>query len=165
MAKLRFFIVILQLILLLHSCEKERENIVPYVRVYVVLNIQTDLANLGVLQTAEIIPANNNQSGILEFSSEKLPDIPVSYPVYGNGLLIYRISLTDFIAYDRTCTYKAQTEYCAVDPDDTGLLPECPCCGSRYVIPNNAFPDQGPASLPLKQYNTSIRNGMLYIRN
>ncbi len=162
-SKLGFFFLIF-IITATESCNDNDHDYVPYVTVNLVLDLQTDLSYLGVSETATITP-NEQGFGIIHFASSKLPEITLGQQVYGNGLIIYRIDLNEFAVYDITCTYRANTDYCALEMDETWLVPKCPCCDSEFNIPLDATPVSGPAALPLKSYNTFIRNNQLYIKN
>jgi len=162
-SKLGFFFFIF-IITATESCNDNDHDYIPYVPVNLVLDLQTDLSYLGVGETATITP-NENGFGIIRFASSKLPEITLGQQVYGNGLIIYRIDLSEFTVYDITCTYRANTDYCALEMDETWLVPKCPCCNSEFNIPLDATPVSGPAALPLKSYHTFIRNNQLYIKN
>jgi hypothetical protein len=146
------------------SCRDDKNDWVPYVLVNLVLDLQTDLSYLGVSETAIILP-NDNGFGVLHFASPKNPEITLGQAVYGNGLIIYRIDINEFAVYDITCTFKASSDYCALEMDDTWLVPKCPCCESEFNILLEASPISGPAALPLKPYTTFIRNNQLFIKN
>ncbi|KPK88076.1 MAG: hypothetical protein AMS27_00560 [Bacteroides sp. SM23_62_1] len=146
------------------SCKDNNKDYVPYVPVNLVLDLQTDLSYLGVGETAIITP-NEYGFGVLHFASPKYPEITLGQEVYGNGLIVYRFDINEFVTYDITCTFNATTDYCALDMDDTWLIPKCPCCQSEFNILLEASPVSGPAALPLKAYTTFIRNNQLYIKN
>lgn len=146
------------------SCKDINKDNVPYVPVDIVLDLQSDLSHLGVGESATLTP-DQQSFGVLRFSSSNLPVISLGQPVLGNGLILYRIGTTEFSAFDITCTFNAVADYCALEMDDTWLLPECPCCGSEFNILLEAYPVSGQAGLPLKQYSTYVRNNQLFIRN
>jgi hypothetical protein len=146
------------------SCKDINKDSVPYIPVNIVLDLQTDLSHLGVGECATLTP-DAQSFGALRFSSSSLPVISLGQQVLGNGLILYRIGTAEFSAYDITCTFNAATDYCALEMDDTWLVPECPCCGSEFNILLEASPVSGPAAFPLKQYSTFVRNNQLFIRN
>jgi len=156
-----FFIFIF---IVIESCKDNKHDYVPYVTVNLILDLQTDLSYLGVSEAATITP-NNSGFGVIRFSSPKIPEINLGQEVYGNGLIIYRIDLNEFAVYDITCTFKADIDYCALEMDNTWLVPKCPCCNSEFNILLEATPISGPAALPLKPYTTFIRNNQLFIKN
>jgi Rieske Fe-S protein len=73
---------------------------------------------------------------------------------YG-GVIVYCETPGSYYAFDATCTYEP-TRRCIVEND--GVLADCPCCGSQFVLIGGAYPTRSPATLPLKQYNVSIIN-------
>lgn len=69
------------------------------------------------------------------------------------GILVYRRDQTEFVAYDRNCTYQGQNSCGAVEVDSSNILADCNCDGSVYNIYDGSV-TQGPATLPLRAYNT-----------
>jgi hypothetical protein len=163
-SKLGLFFILFLIINLNHSCNDDNQDIVPYVPVDIVLDIQTDLGHLGVGETATILPDEDGY-GILSFSAPNYPVIRLGQEVEGNGLILYRQDLYEFWVFDRTCTYKASVDYCGVEMDNTGLFPECPCCHSQFVITLEGAVKQGPAALPLKLYHAYLHGNQLFLSN
>lgn len=123
------------------SCETNRGLIIPYVKVYVDLDLYAELGNMGI-GTTRIIPDEGHK-----------------------GIVLYREADLLFHAYDLTCTeYPAHD--IAVEEDDifVGVF-ECPECGSTFVLVNGAYPNSGPAEYPLVEYRTSIQGNILLITN
>jgi hypothetical protein len=98
-----------------------------------------------------------------------VPLNPVGGWVYisgGNrGILVYRKSITDFNAFDRTCTYNPAdaNELIKVDASNNVILNDAHC-GSKFLITDGSV-NQGPATLPLKAYQTSFDGTLLHIFN
>lgn len=149
-SKLFLFLLIIMFIIS-ESCKDNINDDVPYFSIDIVLDLQADLSYVGVGETAILTP-DPQGSGILSFSSSKYSPITLGQFIQGNGLIIYRQAVDEFAVYDITCTYKASTDYCALEMDDTWLIPECPCCGSEFNILLEGSPVSGPAALALKQY-------------
>jgi len=123
------------------SCESNRGQIIPYVKVYVPLLLYADLADMGI-GTTKIIPGEGYK-----------------------GIVLYRAADLEFYAYDLTCTeYPEHDEAVAEDDKFVGVF-ECPDCGSTYVLVNGAYPNSGPAEFPLVEYRTSIQGDVLLITN
>ena len=114
------------LMLLPAGCDDEREPF-PYVYVDVTFNISTQLGDLPV---GEYV-------------------IKEQYG-YG-GLIIYRAGRSSFYAFDRACTYKPKKK-CLLSEDNKFGLMECPCCGSSFQLSQEGMVFNGPATVPLKQY-------------
>lgn len=83
---------------------------------------------------------------------------------YGSkGILVFRQSQTEFMAYDRHCPYKVKDGN-SVTVDASGLIAADAACGSKFLITNGA-PNSGPASRPLEDYATSFDGTVLHIYN
>jgi nitrite reductase/ring-hydroxylating ferredoxin subunit len=119
---------------------------------------------------------------------EKPPDIPYVYvnfslnpngteyinlnpvngweTVYGgyNGILIFRKSLNEFAAFERTCPYDPLVEGAKVSVEPSGITCACPVCGSKFIMVDGT-PFEGPSRYPLKQYSAIYDGSMLYITN
>lgn len=80
------------------------------------------------------------------------------------GVLIYRKSNSEFMAYDRNCTYQSSEPCATVHVDATNILAVDTCCNSKFSIYDGSV-TQGPAGLPLKAYNTTFDGNVLHIYN
>jgi len=141
-----FFKIIIISTLFLH-CDNEKEFYFPYVEVDVRLHVYTDLADMG-----------NNTSKF--YSGE--------YSGLG-GILIYRLSQWEFLAFDLACTYEISPDCVIEKYKGVDIFFKCPCCSSEYTIDANSingnFVSKEPARFPLKQYNAYVDNDYLYITN
>ncbi len=79
------------------------------------------------------------------------------------GILIFRKSQNEFMAYDRHCTYKVPDGN-FVTVDASGLLAVDAACGSKFLITDGS-PNQGVALNSLKQYQTAFDGNVLHIFN
>ncbi|MCD6112353.1 MAG: hypothetical protein J7J86_03690 [Bacteroidales bacterium] len=88
------------------------------------------------------------------------------YVTGGNkGIIIYRKSTDEFMAFDRTCTY---------DPDEPESIIEImeqgtpigidSLCGSKFLL-LDGMPFEGPATIPLLQYRTNFDGIRLHVYN
>ena len=81
------------------------------------------------------------------------------------GIVVYRISTEEFAAFDRHCTFDPSEVCSQLDADVTGLrMNDFDCCGSEFSLVNGSIL-RGPATLPLKRYNTSFDGLTLIITN
>lgn len=83
------------------------------------------------------------------------------------GIIIYRVSIEQFNAYERHCTYDSDNPCGKVDFDSSGiLLVDNDCsgsgCGSKFNVIDGSVLN-GPAQYPLIQYTTSF-DGMSMLR-
>lgn len=80
------------------------------------------------------------------------------------GIIVYRYDVNEFRAYDRHCPYNA-FESCRVTVNSSGIEAEDDvCCNSKFLIIDGSVLE-GPAALPLKQYQTSFNGNTLLITN
>lgn len=116
---------------------------------------------------------------------QNVPNVPVSISLYttdpefndlnsvggwiyliggSRGILVYRFSMDEFMAYDRHCTYTPDQSCALVSVDQSGVIAKDDCCGSRFLITDGTVLE-GPASQPLKQYSTYFNGNLLRIYN
>lgn len=121
------------------SCKKDKENEpVPNTYVDIYININE--------------PAYNNLNAVSGWI----------YITGGNrGIIVYRKSLTEFLAFDRTCTYNSSAANARVFVDIDNITVKDTTCGSKFIITDGSVLNT-PASLPLKQYTTSF-DGSAYV--
>jgi nitrite reductase/ring-hydroxylating ferredoxin subunit len=79
------------------------------------------------------------------------------------GIVLFRLSQDEFVALERNCTFQP-SDRCAVAPDSSGLMLECPCCDSFFSISNGTHMG-GEASRPLTMYETSFDGMYLHVYN
>lgn len=123
------------------SCESNRGEIIPYVRVDLYLFLYADLADMGIGTTKVI-----RGEGV-------------------NGIVLYRESDLEFRAYDRTCTLWPEHDAAVVEDANFFGIFECPECGSTYLVMNGGEPNSGPANYPLVEYRTAIQGDVLHVFN
>jgi len=138
---MKYFLYILLAITVAAGCKKDNNNSIP---------------NTAV----DIYIYANNPSFI---------DVSVvggwTYVMGGvRGILLYRKSNTEFMAYDRNCTYQPNQPCATVVMDVNNIEAKDTCCHSRFSIYDGSV-FQGPAALPLKAYNTSYDGNVLHIYN
>lgn len=136
---LRILIVWFVLLAFLHACDKEKFNVIPYVPVYLTVNL--NIVNDLMVPGNSVFFAGQGYGGIVIYCFEP-------------GNLYY--------AYDGACTHEISTT-CRVKNE--GVLATCPCCNSQFFLMGEAYPSKGPASFPLQQYQTSVMGTTLRIYN
>ena len=80
------------------------------------------------------------------------------------GVLIYRVDLQTFLAYEMTCPYDPEKECARVEADPTTYTLIDSCCMSRYNL-IDGMPVEGPATRPLLQYLTEFDGNYLQVYN
>ena len=152
-SKLRKFLLILLISLLIAACNKKEKHIVPDVPTDFVIDLN-DPRFIDLNSIANSVIINSSYWGSLSAG-------------YNNhGIIVYRAGQDEFYAFDRTCTFEEQLNE-AVDLDiPTDLTAECPNCGSKYTLPSLAYPDKdGPATYPLKQYYDEYSSNTVWVHN
>lgn len=79
------------------------------------------------------------------------------------GLIVYRRSQDEYVAYDRACTYDP-TGNCSLIIESSGIIAADTCCGSKFEIYSGSV-THDPATQPLIQYQVSHEGNNLYITN
>ena len=134
----------LVLLILLTSCNRERQQPIPYIYVnYTVYLNNPSNSHLRVPGGHSVIEGQGN-----------------------HGIFLYRRTLgdsDDFVAYDRTCSNEPLGN-CIVELDDSEFYLVCPCCSSKFSV-FDGYPAEGPAKWPLKEYQTSLGSNTLRIYN
>ncbi len=140
MKKIVFILAFVSLIIF-DACKKEADNTIPMVNVDLYLQI-------------------NNPSYInLQVTGGWV------YVAGGvRGILVYRKTPTEFMAYDRNCTYQSNDPCATVVVDNTNIIATDTCCHSKFSIYDGSVV-QAPAGLPLKSYNTTFDGSILHIYN
>jgi hypothetical protein len=81
-----------------------------------------------------------------------------------NGILVYRSTMTDFVAFERACPWDWDQENARVWVETAGTTCACPVCGSKFIM-TDGTPFEGPSRVILKQYRTTYDGSLLYIYN
>lgn len=138
----KYLLISLSLVLSFSACRKDEEQVngIPNVMVNVQINI--------------------NNPAYFDLS---IPGGWVYHAAGSRGLILYRRNTTDIIAMDRHCPYRPQ-DGCAVSVDESGIVAEDDCCGSRFSI-NDASVLEGPAAQSLRTYNTTFDGTILMVFN
>ncbi len=88
------------------------------------------------------------------------------------GIIVYRVNQDDFVAYDRTPTYKPDS-CCITEPDlectrlvmdESGILVNDTCTGAQYIILDGSV-TIGPAVYALYAFQTNFDGETLQIYN
>lgn len=141
LAKITIYLSLLITLLTFWSCVKEEPVVVP--DVYVNFSINLLLPQYSDLNAPgnAIIIAN------------------VGYK--GNGVIIYRLNLEEFFAYDATCPQHINKSK-AVTLNDDPSNATCPHCETTYSFLNFGQASKGH---PLKKYSVSLSGSFLNVYN
>ena len=80
------------------------------------------------------------------------------------GIVVYRVSPDDFVAYDRACSYDPKLACARITMDPSGITLTDSCCGSNFSVLDGSI-IKGPATQPLKRYHTQFDGQILRIWN
>lgn len=126
--------------LLFVNCNKDKDNI-PYVKVNIIINvISTQYNKLNTVGNWEYLTGGYK------------------------GIVVYRKSVDEFVAFDRCCTYKPELDCERIAIDKSGVVAKDSCCGSEFLLLDGSIM-KGPAKRNLKSYNTSFDGVYLQIYN
>lgn len=135
----KFLIVFLILFISVNSCDEIQDSQVP---------------NVPFSFTIDLIIANELT----------IPGNSLYFPGAGyGGVIVYCEMLDVYYAFDATCTHEISNTCKVVN---SGVLGECSCCKSKYLFTGGAYPADGPAAAPLRQYQVSkVNNFTLRVYN
>ena len=139
-----------------NTCKKEEYSEVPYAFVEIELNVYNELSVIGVGQFMLITPASLYGQVILYDPYQNVTYPPVSGKFMGKGIILYHYGPNEWIAYDRTCTYKPQTNYDQVTVNKDSMYYICPVCKSHFLTIDGVPSAGSLAPRPLKQYRTIV---------
>ena len=80
------------------------------------------------------------------------------------GIVVYRVSPDEFVAYDRGCPYDPTLACARIEMDPSGITLTDSCCSSNFSVLDGSI-IKGPATQPLKRYHTQYDGQVLRIWN
>jgi len=80
------------------------------------------------------------------------------------GIIIYRVSVDDFVAYDRACPFDPELACARIQMDPSGITLTDSCCGSNFSVLDGSI-IKGPATIPMKRYHTQFDGQILRVWN
>jgi hypothetical protein len=138
---LRYTFLVLLFLLLTPQCKKDKQDEIPYVYVNFYINVNST-QYLGL----------NNIGGYV-------------YVTGGvRGIIIYRRSTDEFMAYDRDCPYQPSNANAIIDVDASAVMAIDSSCGSQFLLLDGSIV-KGPATIFLKQYHTTFDGTTLHVFN
>lgn len=134
-------VILFCLVLIFINCNKDSNSNIPFVSVNIVMQTTNP----------QFIGLNAVNSWI--------------YLVGGSrGIIVYKVSNDQFRAFDRHCTFQPQNACALVSVETNNITGLDDCCGSRFLVTDGSVIN-GPAIVPLKEYNTSFDGATLRIFN
>ncbi len=143
--KVSIFSILIAIALLNLKCDKKEDFYFPYVKVDMMLNIYTDLFDLGNL------------------SAKAYPDNGIG------GIIIFKYE-PNYFAFDMACTHEIPDKVCSIEEyNNSSIVWKCPCCNSRFTIDISGIAyvsnDGGPAKHSLQSYHTYTDGTYVYVSN
>lgn len=123
------------------GCKKKKNTVIPYIPV----NIY-------------IYPSDPN------FNKINTPGGWVYLNGGSRGIIVYRRSNEEFVAYDRHCTYDTENTCGQVEVTSTQITAIDSCCMSEFVLTDGSVV-KSPATNPLQAYQVSYNGNELHIFN
>jgi len=137
----RFYYIFILTLLFATGCSKDGNENIPLVNVNLFLNI-------------------NNP----EFIDLNAPGGWTYYIGGSRGLIVYRETNSSFKVYDRHCTFDVTNSCALVSVEVSNITAKDDCCGSQFLITDGSV-TKNPATLPLKQYQTTFDGSVLHVFN
>ncbi len=81
------------------------------------------------------------------------------------GIIVYRKSLQEFNAFERTCTFDPYGICCRLQVDESGMLAEDTCCNSKFLLLDGSPLENSASQKPLRSYRTSFDGNILRVYN
>ena len=136
----------------LTSCKKSKNDVIPDVYVDFYLNLSDpEFFDLNAIGNAKIITSATNNWGS-------------DAAGYGsNGIIVYRSTMDEFDAYDRTCPYDFAVNGKSIKVNIDGIFAVCPECGTTYALPSFGTPYSGVGRYPLKNYKTTFNGQIVHV--
>ncbi len=150
-----FLILSLVLGMLLSSCHKNDNDVIPDRYVSFVMDISGDIlfSDLNAIGNSVIITSQTNNWGSRSAGYDN------------NGIIVYRANLDQFYAYDRTCPHDYAVDNSSVKINVDFIQALCPVCSTAYSLPTGGIPISGPGKYPLKNYRTFFDGRYLSVEN
>jgi len=154
-SKIRYFFLFSVVAFLLISCEKNKNDVIPYTIVNFTMDISGDIlfTDLNAIGNSVIVTSQTNNWG--RYSAG-----------YGyNGIIVYRATDEQFYAYDRTCPYDYAVNNKSIKVNVDFIQAVCPSCSTSYSLHTGGVPISGPGNYPLKNYRTYFNGRYLTVEN
>jgi len=141
---------------LICSCKKNKNDVIPNVHVNFNINLaDPEFISLTSIGESVVVNEFTNNFGLLAAGFAK------------NGIIIHS-GIDEFFAYDRTCPHDYVLDESAIKIEidkSSSLYAICPKCKTKYGLPVNGTPVEGPGRYPLKNYKTSYDGRSLQVWN
>jgi nitrite reductase/ring-hydroxylating ferredoxin subunit len=136
----------------LTSCKKSKNDVIPdvYVDFYIDLN-DPEFFDLNSIGNSRVVTSITNNWGINAAGYDY------------NGIIVYRATLDEFYAYDRTCPHDFAVNGKSIKLNIDGIFAVCPECGTNYALPSFGTPYSGVGKYPLKNYKATFNGQIVHV--
>jgi nitrite reductase/ring-hydroxylating ferredoxin subunit len=151
--KLKYFFLILVITSLLISCEKNKNDVIPYEYVDFTIDL-LDFPNIYNLVGSDTVDAGDQRIDYARYAGG----------YNGNGIIIFS-GADGYYAYDRTCPHEYVDNGQSVKVIIDFTIARCPKCNTTYALAASGTPASGPGRYPLKNYRTILNGRYLTVQN
>ena len=139
--------------MLLGSCEKEKNDVIPDVYVSFTIDLNDpEFTSLTSLFGSAYVNSNTNNWGTRAAGYNS------------NGIIVFT-GADEFYAYDRTCPHDYVENDISVKVNIDFIQAICPSCSTHYSLSTGGNPISGPGRYPLKNYKTSYSGNYVTVWN
>jgi nitrite reductase/ring-hydroxylating ferredoxin subunit len=154
-SKIRYFFLSIAIVLLLFSCERNKNDVIPDVYIDFTINLNDpEFVSLTSLFGSAYIDANTNNWGQKAAGYNE------------NGIIVFA-GPEEFYAYDRTCPHDYAENNLSIKVNVVDIIyAECPHCKTRYALTNFGTPTSDSIGrYPLKNYKTRYYGNTVSVWN
>ncbi|MCX6273363.1 MAG: hypothetical protein NTU44_19515 [Bacteroidetes bacterium] len=139
----RLITVLIIISVFTHSCKDKKTDPIPYAYV-----------NIFIDPNSTMYSGLNSPGGSVYLTANSP----------SRGIIVYRFSADEFMAYERTCPYDPAASCARIQVESAMSTAIDSCCMSRFILMDGS-PFSGPATVSMKQYRTSYDGKNLHIFN
>ncbi|MCC6252014.1 MAG: hypothetical protein IT238_06085 [Bacteroidia bacterium] len=137
----KIFLALLVIVFFAIACKKRKNTVIPYVPV-----------NIYIYPSDPTFNKLNTVGGWTYLSGGS------------RGIIVYRRSNEEFVAYDRHCTYDTENSCGQVQVTSSQITAVDSCCNSEFVLTDGSV-IKSPATVPLQTYQVNYNGNELHIFN
>jgi nitrite reductase/ring-hydroxylating ferredoxin subunit len=152
-SKIRFFFISITLPLLLFSCKKNENDVIPDVYIDFTINLNDpEFVSLTSILGSVYVDASTNNWGRKAAGYDD------------NGIIVFA-GAEEFYAYDRTCPHDYAVNGLSIKVNIDFTMAICPRCSTTYVLSSGGTPYSGIGRYPLKNYKTRYYSNTVNVWN
>jgi nitrite reductase/ring-hydroxylating ferredoxin subunit len=153
-SKIIFFLITVLITVSLISCKKSKYDVIPDVYVDFYINLgDPEFFVLNAPTNFKIVTSATNNWGVRSAG-------------YANsGIIVYRSTMDQFYAYDRTCPHDYVLDGSTIKVNADFINAICPKCSTNYSLEAGGTPISGPGRYPLKNYKTGFDGQTIHVWN